>query len=320
MACTAAATPARGADAELADDDDTACVYCLAMEVDRLVVLLADDVLRDVVCRLSHERYTPETLSLALNLPVGEIMRRVDTLRGWGLARVLAPEGGPTVVEAFPGNGARTLRRWATKYCGQGGTCSMAEADSHPGSMSGNDSLAALAREVLEACRAAKVKLVIAESSSGGLLAEVLTAIPGASTVVERGYVVYSDAAKTSLLGVPESLIVENGAVSEAVVRAMAVGALAKAVPYAQISVADTGVAGPGSDRPNKPAGRVHIAVAQNGKHVLHEQHDFGDIGRDAVRRAAVASALKLILKRLTNNSGHTDNASSVKKEHQAGH
>ena len=305
IACAVASTPVRGADFGRGNADDADCAFCLAMEVDRLVVLLADDVLRQVVCRLSHERYTPDTLSRALNLPVREIMRRVDTLRGWGLARVLASDGGaPTVVEALPGNGARTLRRWAARYCGQGGSCGTADVYPDRGVASTSDSLAALAKEVLEACRAAKVKLVIVESSSGGMLAEVLTAIPGASSVVERGYVAYSDAAKTSLLGVPESLIVEHGAVSEAVVRAMAVGALAKVVPHAQISIADTGVAGPGSDRPNKPAGRVHIAVAQNGKHVLHERHDFGDIGRDAVRRASVESALKLILKQLAAGNG----------------
>ena len=275
------------------------------MEIDRLALLLSDNVLRDVVCRLAYERFTPESLSLATGLPVADVMRRVDTLRGWGLARAVPREGGRTVVEAFPGNGARTLRRWTAKYCGQGDVCGTVAtlagspdptADAHAVS---DQELAALAREVLDRCRAKNVKLVVAESSTGGLISETLTAISGASRVLERGFVVYSDTAKTTLLGVPENLIVENGAVSEPVVRAMAIGALARTVPHAQISVADTGVAGPGSDRPNKPAGRVHIAVAQNAKGVLHMRHDFGDIGRDAVRRAATASALRLILKSL---------------------
>ena len=156
------------------------------------------------------------------------------------------------------------------------------------------------ARAVLDACRAAGLMVVCAESCTGGLVIGALTEIPGSSDVVERGFVTYSNRAKSEMLGVPPALIESHGAVSEAVVRAMAEGALARA--HAQISVAVTGVAGPGSDSAAKPAGLVHLAASQHGQGVLHEKHEFGDIGRDAVRRTTVAAALDLILKRLAED------------------
>ena len=139
--------------------------------------------------------------------------------------------------------------------------------------------------------------VVTAESCTGGLIAGALTDIAGASDVVERGFVTYSYESKSELLGVPAAMIQEHGAVSESVARAMAEGALAAS--RAQLSIAVTGVAGPGSDSQAKPAGLVHLASAQSGKGVLHEVREFGDIGRDAVRQAAVEAALDLILARL---------------------
>jgi nicotinamide-nucleotide amidase len=99
------------------------------------------------------------------------------------------------------------------------------------------------------------------------------------------------------MLGVPAAMVAEHGAVSEPVARAMAEGALAAS--RAQLSIAVTGVAGPGSDSQAKPAGLVHLAAARDGKDTLHEVHEFGDNGRDAVRRATVEAALDLILRRL---------------------
>ena len=153
------------------------------------------------------------------------------------------------------------------------------------------------ARRVLDACRAAKLMLVTAESCTGGLVAGALTEIAGSSDVVERGFVTYTFAAKTGMLGVSVAMIAEHGAVSEAVARAMAEGALERS--RAQLSIAVTGVAGPGSDSQAKPAGRVHFAVAREGGATLHEKREFGDIGRDAVRRATVAAALELVIARL---------------------
>lgn len=150
-----------------------------------------------------------------------------------------------------------------------------------------------LAERVLTACRERRIMLVTAESCTGGLIAGALTAIPGSSDVVDRGFVTYSYSAKTDLLGVPEAMIVERGAVSAEVARAMVDGALGGRND--RVAVAVTGVAGPGSDSQEKPAGLVHMAVGDRGR-VLHRERRYGDIGRDKVRRETVADALRLIL------------------------
>jgi nicotinamide-nucleotide amidase len=137
------------------------------------------------------------------------------------------------------------------------------------------------------------LRLATAESCTGGLIAALLTEIAGSSGVVERGFVTYSNAAKAEQLGVPEALLAEHGAVSEAVARAMAEGALARS--HADIAVADTGVAGPGGGSASKPVGLLHIAAVRRGGPVLHRECRLGDIGRSAVRLAAVEAALQLI-------------------------
>lgn len=150
-----------------------------------------------------------------------------------------------------------------------------------------------LAERVLALCRQRRVMLVTAESCTGGLIAGALTAVPGSSDVVDRGFVTYSYSAKTELLGVPEDMIVVHGAVSEQVARAMLDGAVGTSP--GRIAVTVTGVAGPGSDSQEKPAGLVHMAVGDRGR-VLHREQRYGDIGRDQVRRQTVADALRLLL------------------------
>ena len=117
----------------------------------------------------------------------------------------------------------------------------------------------AAAAELLEACHRAGLKLVTAESCTGGLVAGCLTSIPGSSEVYDRGFVVYSNRAKQDLLGVPGRLIETVGAVSEEVARAMADGAIARS--EGTLSVAVTGIAGPGGATPGKPVGLVPIAA-----------------------------------------------------------
>jgi nicotinamide-nucleotide amidase len=152
------------------------------------------------------------------------------------------------------------------------------------------------AAALLEACRAKRVKLATAESCTGGLIATVLTAIAGSSDVVERGFVTYSNEAKTELLGVPPDLIASVGAVSEQVVRRMADGALQRS--HADIAVAVTGVAGPRGGSAEKPVGLVCFGLAQRGRDVASECHMFpGD--RTAIRVAAVQKAFALISARL---------------------
>jgi len=153
----------------------------------------------------------------------------------------------------------------------------------------------AAAAELLEACHRAGLKLVTAESCTGGLVAGCLTSIPGSSEVYDRGFVVYSNRAKQDLLGVPGLLIETVGAVSEEVARAMADGAIARS--EGTLSVAVTGIAGPGGATPGKPVGLVHIAAARKGHATLHERHLFkGD--RDAIRMQAVDAALDLLMQR----------------------
>jgi nicotinamide-nucleotide amidase len=137
------------------------------------------------------------------------------------------------------------------------------------------------------------LRLATAESCTGGLICALLTEFPGASVVVERGYVAYSNRAKTAYLHVPPELIAEQGAVSEAVARLMAEGALKRAA--VELAVAVTGIAGPDGGTLEKPVGLVHIAAAREGHQTLHEEHRFGDIGRSQVRLNTVEAALKLV-------------------------
>jgi len=156
--------------------------------------------------------------------------------------------------------------------------------------------LTAKAGEVLELCRLHGVMLATAESCTGGLVAAALTAIPGSSSVVERGFVTYSNQAKTEMLGVPEALIEGHGAVSAQVARAMAEGALAHS--RADISLSITGVAGPDGGTAAKPVGTVHIAAAQRGALTLHRACLFpGD--RDAVREQSAIAAMDLLMERV---------------------
>jgi nicotinamide-nucleotide amidase len=132
-----------------------------------------------------------------------------------------------------------------------------------------------------------------AESCTGGLVAGAITEVPGSSLVLDRGFVTYSNAAKSEMLGVPATLISIDGAVSESVARAMAEGALKNS--KAQIAVAITGVAGPGGGSEAKPVGLVHFACATHEK-TVHLQQRFEDLGREGIREAAVDVALQLVL------------------------
>lgn len=156
-----------------------------------------------------------------------------------------------------------------------------------------DDRIRALAEAVLTRCREKKLRVATAESCTGGLIAGALTDIAGSSDVVERGFVTYSNRAKSEMLGVPAALIAAHGAVSAEVARAMAAGALDHAP--VELTVAVTGIAGPGGGSPDKPVGLVHFGVARTGKPVLSEHHVFpGD--RIGIRRATVERALELLL------------------------
>jgi nicotinamide-nucleotide amidase len=149
------------------------------------------------------------------------------------------------------------------------------------------------AAALLDSYRQRGLKISTAESCTGGLVAALLTEIAGSSAVVERGFVTYSNEAKTELIGVPADLIATHGAVSEPVARAMAEGALARS--HAEVAVGITGIAGPGGGTAMKPVGLVHFGLARKGSATVHLERRYGDLGRENVRRQAVEDALSLL-------------------------
>jgi nicotinamide-nucleotide amidase len=153
-----------------------------------------------------------------------------------------------------------------------------------------------LAAAIVDRCRTRGLRVATAESCTGGLISGCLTAIAGSSAVFDRGFVTYSDSAKRAMLGVPEDLLARSGAVTEAVARAMADGALRAA--GTDLAIAVTGIAGPDGGTAEKPVGLVHFAAARAGADTWHERHVFaGD--RQAVRTATVTTALRLLAGRI---------------------
>jgi nicotinamide-nucleotide amidase len=157
------------------------------------------------------------------------------------------------------------------------------------------------AQGVLDFCREHGYTVATAESCTGGLVAAYLTHIAGASDIVERGFVTYSNDSKIELLGVDARIIAEHGAVSRQTALAMAAGALWRS--KASVSVAVTGIAGPGGGTEDKPVGLVHFAIARRVSvsleqldfKALHHEEEFGDIGRAEVREASVATAFRML-------------------------
>jgi nicotinamide-nucleotide amidase len=149
------------------------------------------------------------------------------------------------------------------------------------------------ATELIRLCTERGLKVATAESCTGGLIAAALTGVPGSSAVVDRGFVTYSNGAKTEMLGVAAELIERAGAVSEEVAVAMVEGALARS--DADLAVAVTGIAGPDGGSPEKPVGLVHFAAMRRDRPVRTAAHAFEDFGRASIRTAAVREALALL-------------------------
>lgn len=155
------------------------------------------------------------------------------------------------------------------------------------------DDLVTSAARVVDAYRSRNLRLATAESCTGGLVAAIVTEVAGASDVLDRGFVTYSNSAKTTLLGVPACLIRDLGAVSAEVARAMAAGALERS--DADVAIAVTGIAGPGGGSPEKPIGLVHVAMSRKAAATVHREFRFGNPGRRAIRLATVGEALMLL-------------------------
>ncbi|WP_341364077.1 CinA family protein [Thalassospira sp. SN3W] len=151
----------------------------------------------------------------------------------------------------------------------------------------------ARAENLIALCKSKGEMIATAESCTGGLIAGGLTAVDGSSSVVDCGFVTYSNEAKHGLIGVPQELLDTCGAVSEPVARAMAEGALIRA-PLATLAVAVTGIAGPGGGSDEKPVGLVHLACAGKGRPTLHRRRVY-DGDRHAVRKATIIDAYDML-------------------------
>lgn len=151
-----------------------------------------------------------------------------------------------------------------------------------------------LAQEVVELCTEKNVMIATAESCTGGLVASAVTEVPGASQVLERGFVTYSDQAKIEMLGVMPITLRQYGAVSKDVALEMAHGAMSRS--EAGISVSTTGIAGPSGGTTGKPVGLVHFGGRHYKGALIHREMQFGDLGRHEIRMRSVEVALEMII------------------------
>lgn len=155
------------------------------------------------------------------------------------------------------------------------------------------DEILALAQTIITDFTTKGLMVSTAESCTGGLIAGALTEIPGSSAVVDRGFVTYTNSAKREMLGVQEQTLAQFGAVSKETALQMVHGALFRS--HADLSVAVTGVAGPGGGSAEKPVGLVHLAAKARNGALIHHEMRYGDIGRDKVRLATVQTALEML-------------------------
>lgn len=156
------------------------------------------------------------------------------------------------------------------------------------------DPIVGLATQLIAACKAHGYMVATAESCTGGLIAGALTDIAGSSAVVDRGFVTYTNTAKMEMLGVQAATLTTFGAVSRETALQMVQGALFRS--HAALAVAVTGIAGPGGGSADKPVGLVHLAARARSGQIVHREMHYGDLGRDAVRLATVATALEMLL------------------------
>ncbi len=152
-----------------------------------------------------------------------------------------------------------------------------------------------LAEQIIALYRTRGWMVATAESCTGGLIAGALTDVSGSSAVIDRGFVTYTNGAKTDLIGVAPATLASFGAVSRETAMQMAHGALYRS--KADVAVAVTGIAGPGGGTADKPVGLVHLALKSRSGLVLHRDMHYGEIGRDGVRLATVQTALELLMK-----------------------
>lgn len=168
---------------------------------------------------------------------------------------------------------------------------------------------------MIDRCGERKIRITTAESCTGGLIAALLTEIPGAAEALDCGFITYCNDAKQQFLGVPRAMLEQHGAVSEQVARAMAEGAVAQK-QNVNLGVAVTGVAGPGGGSEKKPVGTVHLAVAMTGKATVHRHRLFKG-NRSAIRIKTVREALRVMLEVIADEPKLKEESERKKSAHE---
>jgi nicotinamide-nucleotide amidase len=156
-----------------------------------------------------------------------------------------------------------------------------------------DDDIVAAAQKLLDICRRKKLLIATAESCTGGLVAGTLTEVPGVSSMLDRGFITYSNQAKQEMLGVPAATLDAHGAVSRETAEAMAKGELTRAPVDLAVSV--TGVAGPDGGSDEKPVGLVHFGAASRSGQLVHVEKRFGNPGRPEIRKRSVLQAFVML-------------------------
>jgi nicotinamide-nucleotide amidase len=156
-----------------------------------------------------------------------------------------------------------------------------------------DDDIVDAAKRLLDICKRKHLTLATVESCTGGLIAGTLTDVPGISSILDRGFVTYSNEAKQDMVGVSAATLKAHGAVSRQTAEEMARGAITHAPVDLAVSV--TGIAGPDGGSPEKPVGLVHFAVASRSGRLVHAEKRFGDIGRSEVRKQSVLQAFRML-------------------------
>jgi nicotinamide-nucleotide amidase len=156
-----------------------------------------------------------------------------------------------------------------------------------------DDDIVEAAKRLLAICKRKKLLVATAESCTAGLVAGTLTEIPGVSSILDRGYITYSNEAKHEMLGVSRETLAEHGAVSRPTAEAMARGVLGRSRVHIAVSI--TGIAGPDGGSADKPVGLVHFAAATRSGKLVHTEKRYGDIGRAQVRKQSVLQAFRML-------------------------
>ncbi|MEI7805441.1 MAG: CinA family protein [Hyphomicrobiales bacterium] len=156
-----------------------------------------------------------------------------------------------------------------------------------------DDDIVEAAKRLLAICKRKNLLVATAESCTAGLVAGTLTEIPGVSSILDRGYVTYSNEAKHEMLGVSRDILKQHGAVSRETAEAMVRGVLGNSRVHLSVSI--TGIAGPDGGTAEKPVGLVHFAAASRSGKLVHSEKRYGDLGRSSVRKQSVLQAFRML-------------------------